>query len=44
MTALMATWRTVNDHSGYDPRAGHIFPTTSSGWWLVPFSIASTFS
>ena len=33
-----------NVHSGYAPRAGVILPTTSSGLWLVPFSIASTFS
>src|SRR5579863_6329964 len=42
ITALMATCLTVNDQSGYDPRAGDIFPTTSSGLWLVPLSIAAS--
>jgi hypothetical protein len=40
ITALMATCFTVNCQSGYDPRAGDIFPTISSGLWLVPFSMA----
>src|ERR1700735_1490967 len=42
ITALIATCRTLYDHSGYDPFAGHILPTVSSHLWLVPFSIAST--
>src|SRR5208282_37510 len=42
ITALIATCLTVNDQSGYDPLAGDIFPTTSSGLWLVPLSMAST--
>src|ERR1019366_9078664 len=44
ITALTATCRTLYDHSGYDPRAGAILPTGSSGLWLVPLSIASTLS
>ena len=42
ITALIATCRTLNVQSGYDPRAGLILPMISSGEWLVPFSIAST--
>ena len=44
MTALMATCLTVNDHEGCAPWAALNLPMTSSGLWLVPFSIASTFS
>ena len=44
ITALMATCRTLNVHSGYEPRAGAILPTTSSGLWLVPLSISASFS
>ena len=44
ITALMATCLTVNVHEGCAPWAALNFPITSSGLWLVPFSIASTFS
>ena len=44
ITALMATCLTVNVHEGCAPWAALNLPITSSGLWLVPFSIASTFS
>ena len=42
--ATVGAFRTVNFHAGNDSRAGVSSPMTSSGSWLVPFSIASTFS
>src|ERR1700691_1964804 len=44
MTALTATCFTVKDQSGKAPGAALNLPTISSGRWLVPLSIASTFS
>src|ERR1700734_1856118 len=40
ITAFTATCFTVYCHGAYAPAA--ILPATSSGWWLVPFSIAAT--
>jgi len=41
ITAFTATFSTVKSHISRKP-VGRICPTTSSGAWLVPASIAST--